>query len=162
MKEQEQEREERARLDEILQMCAEYQKQIDDEQRHSRDAFTLSDTRSDSPSYSKQLSHSAGSGKPPPSPGHSLHPNRWEIQNKNKYKYKEERKKWIKEYNVNMKWVERGNNGNHWLEIQQRPSASIVQPFVWCLAPSVNSSGQNDFTLKGWRAEFSSPLHLVH
>lgn len=73
---------------------------------------------------------------------------------------KEKNKK--KEYNVNMKWVERGNNGNHWLEIQQRPSASIVQPFVWCLAPSVNSSGQNDFTLKGWRAEFSSPLHLVH
>ncbi|XP_046649449.1 pleckstrin homology-like domain family B member 1 isoform X1 [Daphnia pulicaria] len=76
VKEQEQEREERARLDEILQMCAEYQRQIDDEQRHSRDAFTLSDTRPDSPSYSKQLSHSAASGKPPPSPGHSLHPNR--------------------------------------------------------------------------------------
>lgn len=35
LKEQEQEREERARLDEILQMCAEYQRQMDQEQRHS-------------------------------------------------------------------------------------------------------------------------------
>ena len=76
VKEQEQEREERARLDEILQMCAEYQRQIDDEQRHSRDAFALSDSRCDSPSYaSKQLAPT--SGKPPPSPGHSLHPNRY-------------------------------------------------------------------------------------
>lgn len=76
VKEQEQEREERARLDEILQMCAEYQRQIDDEQRHSRDTFTLCETRPDSPSSSKQQAQSAASGKPPPSPGHSLHPNR--------------------------------------------------------------------------------------
>ena len=57
LREQEQEREERARLDEILQMCAEYQKQIDSEQQATRAAIA---------------------GKPPPSPGHSLHPNRRE------------------------------------------------------------------------------------
>lgn len=38
-----------------------------------------------------------------------------------------------------MKWVEPGMNGNHWLDLKQRPSACIVQPFVLCLAPSVNS-----------------------
>lgn len=38
-----------------------------------------------------------------------------------------------------MKRVEPGTNGNHWLEQKQRPSVSIVQPFVCCLAPSFNS-----------------------
>lgn len=56
-----------------------------------------------------------------------------------------------------MEWVERGTNGNHWLETQQRPSASIVQPFVWCLAPSVNSLNR---TISPLRAdELNSPVH---
>jgi hypothetical protein len=56
-----------------------------------------------------------------------------------------------------MKWVERGTNVNDQLGIQQRPSASIVQPFVWCLAPSVNSL---DRTISPLRAdELNSPVH---
>ena len=62
LREQEQEREERARLDEILQMCAEYQRQIDTEQQATRAAIAAA--------------AAVSNGKPPPSPGHSLHPNR--------------------------------------------------------------------------------------
>lgn len=73
LKEQEQEREERARLDEILQMCAEYQRQIDDERR---DSASASLEFSPSPTLATPGTSRAAMGKPPPSPGHSLHPNR--------------------------------------------------------------------------------------
>lgn len=85
VKEQQQEREERARLDEILQMCAEYQRQIDEEQRDAAATATAAAASasasssvefSPSPTLATPGTNRAAMGKPPPSPGHSLHPNR--------------------------------------------------------------------------------------
>ena len=92
LKEQEQEREERARLDEILQLCAEYQRRMDHEQRHSApirppdhsasQSFTPNSTLDHESSFHQLAAGSKQNGnhKPPPSPaGHSLHPNRYLI-----------------------------------------------------------------------------------
>ena len=79
LKEQQQEREERARLDEILQMCAEYQRQIDQEQATAAAAAVASSPSSEfstSPTLATPGAKKVAMGKPPPSPGHSLHPNR--------------------------------------------------------------------------------------
>lgn len=79
LKEQQQEREERARLDEILQMCAEYQRQIDQEQAAAAVASSSSSSSSEfstSPALATPGANKVAMGKPPPSPGHSLHPNR--------------------------------------------------------------------------------------
>lgn len=89
LKEQEQEREERARLDEILQLCAEYQRRMDQEQRHSApirppdhssQSFTPNSTLDESSFHQLAGSKQNGNHKPPPSPaGHNLHPNRYLI-----------------------------------------------------------------------------------
>ena len=88
LREQELEREERARLDEILQMCAEYQRQIDEERHSKRVAATQRPKSADPHSTTLSLCPVSAdetaavlntittSSKPPPSPGHSLHPNR--------------------------------------------------------------------------------------
>lgn len=80
VQEQEQEREERARLDEILQMCADYQRQIDEERlpasSTSHDPAMIHDPSLlvNDPAIIRPLTGSAS--KPPPSPAHNLHPNR--------------------------------------------------------------------------------------
>lgn len=82
MQEQEQEREERARLDEILQMCADYQRQIDEE-RHPASSAGHDPAMIHDPSVIHDLAIirplAGSSSKPPPSPAHNLHPNRYSI-----------------------------------------------------------------------------------